>query len=854
MAFQLPTVVDPPRGRKKSPVINRENAVQQVQGAPDARSANTQFSTTAEQFGSGLQNLEDVGATIGSFAQDEAALEQARNRAQAEANARIEGKLDKNRASQLTRKFTSFTKAHRATALQETDLSNPTQLKNFTDAINNSAATIEEEYDGSDLGFLDFKDQMDDLRTSALDNAFSDSLNILNETEKNNLSQALNSLRDPGAITKLFDTQLDPIQSLIDKNIDTVNKSKSSIDAISDVTNMSIAMENAESSLFDHHMRNGNMQASEDIMDDIRFDGNDGSDARLKRRDRLQKARTNGSVTVFDNVLKTNVLVPRSEVDPTRHEEKRDLKKVNNLSNYTNALIQNDEKKDSDITKLSREEIASNHGITIRESTQLEKQLDSIEEQADKFIDDPIKKEQFIKQQKQALQQSLEIKTPASTALDKANETKERIQAENAVVESIDDPELKKQVSEEFDPTTSVKTSSTAEMRKSVAIAVTGKPAKLGEDPVLDNIQKKNFREVLALAEKIKEEPGVGDFTAVDRAIKKIEEKRPGFINENIVLTRANEILGRRESGGPGPEPLSADIPDTFTGNDLNEELDSLISSQKGIKVANTSGILSGFKSFLTNLPGQFFTFLQDQETIRARTALLRVSREILTLTMKNDRFAIAEQEILTGLLSGPELLTNADSVKTKLRSFQEELRIEIARSARDIRAGVNAGENLDKLVDYDRIDSLLDQFDLSPGIAHASPAEIEGMNSTELTEIEDNLTPEDFKNLPQENKDALLNRQKQENEKLGLSPEQNSQQTSDRDIESSPQIVPETQSMLDSIQTLPELESLLNSFTGQLAQQGGKSPLDIQALEQVIIELEHNIANFDSRGDVNAR
>tara|TARA_R110002096_G_scaffold256127_1_gene449402 strand:+ start:53 stop:709 length:657 start_codon:yes stop_codon:yes gene_type:complete len=135
---------------------------------------------------------------------------------------------------------------------------------------------------------------------------------------------------------------------------------------------------------------------------------------------------------------------------------------------------------------------------------------------------------------------------------------------------------------------------------------------------------------------------------------------------------------------------------------------------------------------------------------------------------MKNDRYAIAEQVVLSNLLSGPELLTDADSVKTKLQRFQDELKIEIARSSRNIKAGINAGAELDKLVDFDRIDTMIDQFDLTPPLAAATPESIKGSSSNGLSDLQKSATEESLKDDPEKLK-ALIERQEREIEKLGI-------------------------------------------------------------------------------------
>jgi hypothetical protein len=64
--FRVPT--DSGKSPKKTQVINAGNAVQRVAGAPDGRSANVQFATPQEQFGSGLEILTDVGKLLTSQA------------------------------------------------------------------------------------------------------------------------------------------------------------------------------------------------------------------------------------------------------------------------------------------------------------------------------------------------------------------------------------------------------------------------------------------------------------------------------------------------------------------------------------------------------------------------------------------------------------------------------------------------------------------------------------------------------------------------------------------------------------------------------------------------------------------
>ena len=724
--------------------------------------------------------LEGVAGELMSFAEKD----KIERRLLANAALKIADKQDTNTVNRMVGEYNSSVESSWGIASDTTDFGQKKSSKKYLDdakAQYETALAHEDGSDLSDLHKLTYSDRLLDIFQKHKDKVAATSLAAINKTEEDRIDFESSKIGDEGNVDRYMSQQqpggLDAIDYYINSYAQVYANSSSNVGFEKGESYERAALENARDTLADYHIRQGQPEKAEEVMEDHRFDRVDGTKANDTMRERIRTVQNEAPQVYWDIEQKKNVLKPPFEVNrnPERYGPKRNMDKIHNLNAFSAEMVRQAGLPEKHPEKRKEEELRQQYGLTI-EQDEVSKKLAEIEE-ALKLVSDPKEKEALKKAMHANLLKTYAPQTKAEEAEEEAlaevlKTTTKVLAAQKVIKVNKDNAELIAEIKEEFfaKPGEGIKDSYSNAVRRAIGLILTGKASKPGETPKLDKIQSAKSLKLGAFAEKYKEKhPGAGAWTALAAAGEHFKKDDPGFLSEDVYIRIANQIFDRREgkkgqaAEAPLSESVSGDTPDK-----VNEHLQKLLSERKPINIEKTSGIVSGFTAFLTNLPGQFLSVADDQEYIRARTALLRVSREILTLTMKNDRFAIAEQKILENLLSGPELLTSAASVKTKLLRFQQELKIEIARSRRNINLGVNSAEELDNLIDYDRIDTMIDQFNLTPPIETISPKDIRESTTDGLDNFQQSVTDQQLLDNP-EKLDAGLDRQEQEMEKLGL-------------------------------------------------------------------------------------
>ena len=790
----------------------------------------------AANFDGQGKGITDVGSAITKQGQDILSLAEAREQAIFEGELKIKDKQDKNATNELVDVFDSFTTNSLSNAdTSSLDFSNGTVVQQFNKTIADEAEKALNDPRAKDMSAtarLDLEDRIRATVQKSQDAANGRSLTILNHKGENRFNTKAANLQDETAVNKIFDEGGDATQYFINSFTALAEQSIGSVDFKTQAKFQRNALQLAQNTVFNYHMRNNDIEAAEDTLEDGKFDAVDGSITNQANRKRIRDARSAPTVVRWDSTNNRNINISQAEADkdPNRYMPKKDMTKIDNLNSYRRELAANAALPEGDPSRLESSQLAQTFGIEKTEQDKVDSEVAAMVAKS-KVLKEPEEQKKLLDM---LITEYVEKAAPPSedeTARRKVRatlaEAKEKVKIINELKANQEkNKQVLEVIQEAFSPTENFDVAASSSIRRQTTLTMIGKALTQDEFLALDVVQRDKILKVSAEAERImrdKKHPlhlkGIGVNEAVEAAAKKFQKGDTDFLARNVFLNTAESIVTRRDGGeGQAPEaPVSEALPNGFTAKDLNQELDELLSSQKGIDLENATGLGSAYSNFLTNLPGQFFN-VGDQETVRARAALLRVSREILVLTMKNDRFAIAEQVILSPLLDKPSLLVDADSIKTKMLRFQEELKIEIARSMRNIKAGINPGRELDKIVDMDRIDSMINQFNLTPPIDTATPEDIKNASPQALSNLQNSVTDSQLRNDP-EKLDAMINAQEAYKKKLTpggtleFTPEPESTLEINESTEVNPVISQEVQDAIRGMS--PEK---INSYINQIA------------------------------------
>ena len=736
----------------------------------------------AANFDGQGKGITDFGSAITKQGQDILSLAEAREQAIFEGELKIKDKQDKNATNELVDVFDSFATNSLSNAdTSSLDFSSGPVVQQFNKTIAEEAEKALNDPRAKDMSAtarLDLEDRIRAAQQKSQDAANGRSLTILNHKGENRFNTKAANLQDETAVNKIFDEGGDATQYFINSFTALAEQSIGSVDFKTQAKFQRNALQLAQNTVFNYHMRNNEIDEAEDTLEDGKFDAVDGSITNQANHKRIRDARSAPTVVRWDNIQKKNIHMSKAEADkdPNRYMPKKDMTKIDNINSYKRAYIEN--KNAPKESKLSDEALKDQFGIKDGEDTAFQKEMAAIQEMLT-LVKDPGERAALEKR----MEQTLIDKAAPPTVVEEA-ERATQLKAQKIIEDQkfIEEQRKKKDISAELTkalekefavtpPTVAVTVSNS--IRSATTLTVVGRAMTEDEFLALDVSQREKILKVGSEAERLKNTPegkGKGTMQLVQLAVKNFKKEDPLFMSRNEFLNIAEKILKTR--AGKSTEyqseaPVTAGDP-TPTADELNAELEELLATQRGIEVEDATGIGSAFSNFLTNAPifGQLFSALQDQEVIRARAALLRVSREILVLTMKNDRFAMAEQTIITPLLSKPSLIVDAESVKTQMIRFQEELKIEIARSMRDIKAGIDPKRNLDKIIDLDRIDSMIKQFNLTPPIDAATTEDIKNASPQSLSNLQNSVTDSELKRDP-EKLDALINAQEAYKKKL---------------------------------------------------------------------------------------
>ena len=177
---------------------------------------------------------------------------------------------------------------------------------------------------------------------------------------------------------------------------------------------------------------------------------------------------------------------------------------------------------------------------------------------------------------------------------------------------------------------------------------------------------------------------------------------------EEIILGSSTT---QKESGGVSVEQGIQNI------NQINQEINS-------IDFEDATGISSALIAGWNSSAGAIVPSLVNKKVVNARLKLGLAVRGLIQLFTLNPRFAIAEQEVLRGLMPGSGMFNSPTSAATRLGLLNDFIDDRIAGNKFNLKIGLSEKthlESLDNLGTLFRMKKILRQFDVSFGGGGAS-------------------------------------------------------------------------------------------------------------------------------------
>ena len=837
-------------------------------------SAGPRVNLKADFKGSG-KALQDVGGLITKEGQDVLARENARAAAQLEVNQQMEDRSNNKISLQLRRDYALETnKIVESFASQ--DMSDPKVIADYNKKVGDSLYSYQDKFKqdgGTDRGFDAYNEhifsQSNTIQDQGIIRQRDDELKAI----KSFRTEGFNNLNNPEKIDKNFGANpMGLIPSLLSESqrlADDVNVGLSPDEQL--ITDR-LALSTVQNLAFDFYMRRQDFKSMESLFVDTRFDRINGFDGEIALRDRWQKAKISKRVDVYNEKTDKIENIAESErrshhIDPKHVTSEMNLKGLRNDIKANSSLDPKDQ--------LPIGVLYANRKIEVPDHklSALMQQYADNKILANELGDGDAEKTARIldsmndQTTKNSIPVSHEIEA-FRKGVDKANETAGEAQG---AADITADPDASDAQKDAFKPDETALAAIQGENRRTLMASMGGKPNSKGDLVLNDPVKLEIFNAVLPMSAKLLR---TTNLTAAEAQAQAFEEyaKETGIDNPqsaNMYSTIAKSVVDERKarqvSGGNIRElkPMASHTSGGETRESLQNELQDLKEATKGrIDAGKASGLISGLEQLWANIPGQFFESTVDEETLDARLALLRVSREVMTLVMKNDRFAIAEQIIITPLLERPGLLTSGSAINAQLRRYKKELEIGIVEAQTRIDQGFKRDENLEKVVDYTRIASMLDQFVLAPPLIQTPADDILKINDKEtFRKLEGRMKPNDWDRMSRDQREAMKTMQDRMDIEGGFSDGSAVQEEAERKVEkeNSP-LQPEVQTALNQIKDKGVLEGYvatksaeLEAISAEIAADGGGDPDALSQLEdkrskvqRLLTNLEHRVANFN--------
>jgi hypothetical protein len=816
--------------------------------------------------------LEQIASDVKAYGEKE----QVRRKIQEEVNLKMEDRSNSKISLQLWREH-KLEVDNLIQTYATQDMSEKDVINKYDADINGILQSYQikfKEKGGTDRGFDVYNEKIfaysNTQQDAGLVRQRSDELTVI----KNERTTQLNGMNQPEVIDKTFGANpAAMLPSLLEQAESIAERVNIGMSLEEKLITTRMALDAVQNTAFDFYMRRQDWDGMETLFVDTRFDPINGFDGEKTLRKRWQEAKNSKVITVYNTKTQQVESVLESEqkpwqVDPTSVTSTQKLTTIRNQIRQNATLPPKEQ--------VSRLEIFAINGI---ELTDEKKSTIQLEYEDNKLL--AFKLAGGDKELEKKILAELDDKTTANAvpttadekALQKGVDKTLELQGETTAALGIKgDPKIPQEVKDEMFPLERLPAKVMSQNRLVLGSFLQGSPSGVdGKMVFRDPIQAKIFAWVLPRSEVLlQENPAMGVAVANQKALAEYaKEFGVDPILANAFSAAAADQRKRRNARQYAP-PLAGPTTGKESQQMLMQELADLDEIKGRIDPAKAVGFGSMYRNFLAKIPGQIWEEAVDEETIIARFALLRVSREVMTLVMKNDRFAIAEQNVIVKLLEGPTALTSGRVIKAQLLRFKLEIERGIINAELDIEKGLNRAANLEKIIDYTRIASMLDEFILNPPLVETTAKDILDITDKQVfTDLERAITSADMKKFSPEQFEAIREMQKRMDLKMGLAtkkfPKQPKKGT---DTEQGPpggegdaNISLPLQNSLNAVNDLGVLQGFsktksaeLKGIENKLAQEG-LSDKDRATLEdeyikvkRLLLNIEHNIKTFDER------
>jgi hypothetical protein len=713
-------------------------------------------------------SLMEFGGDLANLSDDVERREAARAANQLEVNNMMEDRSNNKIDLQLRREFQLET-GNIVGAFSTQDMSKPKVQKDYNEKISTALESYQDKYTlegGTDRGLDAFRADLFSQANGLQDQGIIRQRDDMLSGIKGFRADAFNNLNDPAKVDKAFGgnpTALIP-SLLAETEVLSGKFNKGLPPEEQSITNR-LALSTVQNIAFDFYLRRGDMDAIEGLFVNKAFDAINGFEGELALITRWNSAKNSKYVTVYNTQKGITESVLESEQKPWQVDPSS-VTTNSKMSQLQENIRRNSKLPEGDPSKLSFDVILSAADIKLDSGTltALEKELKDNKTRAGKLSKgDPKLEAEILDDMNQtSVERSVPVSKEDKAIQEGVDETNKDLGKATQVVKIQKDKNIPDDVKRQLNPEERLPVNLYAESRKTLTNMLGGSTDINGKATFNDSVQQGIYSGTLPIASRLTRDPAYANLGPPEIAQMALKEyAEANNIEGNPVLansySRAAARVRSRRKAKEYDYPIAGETSGSEARAALLQEATDLNQRQGQIDPAKAVGFGSAYLQFLSNLPGQFFEGLVDDETVNARLALLRVSREVMTLVMKNDRYAIAEQNVIVKLLEGPNALTSGRVIKAQLRRFLVEVERGIIDAELAITEGIKRDENLEKVVDFTRIASMLDQFDLAAPLVGTSPEDILKMNDLKaFSKLEHSMKDGDLDKMTPAQIDAL--------------------------------------------------------------------------------------------------
>jgi len=374
-----------PSGVQGNRNINIPKFIQNLTPLPQDKTPNINLDTRGVFSGGVAEGILSVSEAVGDLAEQD----RLKRKALYEASLKISDKQDKNLVNKLTDETTTLITNEFNNAKSVVDFSEKGESKRFLTSIGEriQAALTDPRLSGiHELHMLDFTDRIRAAHIKLKDSVSAYTLTSLNKIGEDRVTLHSAQLGDEDSVDAQMARGGDNVLFYINSFEKIATDAIGTVDVLKAESFQIGAVQHAQDAIFNYYMRNGDLDAAENTLGDWRFDVVDGSDQNLKNRNRLRESRVSDWKEVWSVKDQRNIFVKTNDLNNALHKPKKDMKKIDNMNQFSRAMIENDDLGKDHPDYKNPDDIRKNYNIeeTISE---VDKDLRSIEELTDGMKD-----------------------------------------------------------------------------------------------------------------------------------------------------------------------------------------------------------------------------------------------------------------------------------------------------------------------------------------------------------------------------------------------------------------------------------------------------------------------------------